>query len=295
MTIAQDEVDVKSAYRSSPVHGYVRQMVIAETPRFQRVNDDCYLAIIEGEKVTPISVELHPQGVLVVVDYQRSQAFSLDALAEPDRILDYLGLADDRNQVFSRMCAAFLDAHRPPAGDNGDGDDGPDEPKATLLTLATDEIRNRAQWHSGEIVTIWQAGDTRAWIKNQNGWLVLVLFRDADELADRKYSKPLTVGYLDPQAMVWEVSPTVDEQYPAWAEQAKTQIGQVATVRKPNELQIARQAGATHQDTRPGHEDTFYRVTYPQVGQVLQMSVNGTAGEWQASRYNYAPDWAEAI
>lgn len=55
---------------------------------------------------------------------------------------------------------------------------------------------------------------------------------------------------------------------------------------------IARKAGATHRDTL--NLDVFYKVVFG-GGPVLQMSVNGTAGDWQRSRFDYAPDWAEAV
>lgn len=172
--------------------------------------------------------------------------------------------------------------------------EAPEEKPVTLLTLALDEVRTREQWHSGQIVTIWQVGDTRAWIKNQNGWLVLVLFRDAKELAACKYSKPLAVGLFDPQARLWEPSATVKDDYADWVRQARIDIGTTATVHKLDALAIARKAGATHRDARKGHTDTFYRVIFA-TGRVEEMSVNGTARQWQASRFDHAPDWCEAI
>lgn len=167
--------------------------------------------------------------------------------------------------------------------------------ETTLLTLALTEIKNRSQWHSSEQVTIWQAGDVRAWVKNQRGWLVLVLFRDAKELASRKYSKPLGVGYFDPQTQTWEPSATVVEDYPVWVERARIDIGTTATGRKSDALTIARRAGATHRDARPGHGNTFYRVSYPQTGRVGEMTINGRVGEWKRSRYDYAPEWSTVI
>lgn len=165
----------------------------------------------------------------------------------------------------------------------------------TLLTLTLDEVKERTQWHSSEKVTIWQAGDIRAWVENRRGWLVLVLFRDAKELAARKYSEPLGVGYFDPQTQTWEPSATVEEDYPVWVERARIEIGTVATGRKEDALAIARRAGATHQDARPGHENTFYRVSYPQTGRVGEMTINGRVGEWKRSLFDHAPDWSTVI
>lgn len=60
---------------------------------------------------------------------------------------------------------------------------------------------------------------------------------------------------------------------------------------EPDPVEVARAAGATEQHW--SKKDTFYKPAYPN-GPMLQMSVNGTAGEWKRAR-NYLADCVVAI
>lgn len=94
-----------------------------------------------------------------------------------------------------------------------------------LLELAIKEIRNRDQWRNGQVVVIWQAGRRQAWVKNQDGMLVLILFENADSLMRCKYSQPFKVGYFHPQDYNWQESTNLDD-YAEWAAQTGKQFGQ---------------------------------------------------------------------
>lgn len=264
MTIAQNGNDVKRVYRASPVHSYVRQMVLKDKRRYMIVSETRYLAldVTQAGKKVAVTIDIHPSGIKVSVDYKRSQVFSLDALGQPDRILDYLGLEDDRNRVFAQMCAAFADAHRPQVDDN-DGQDEPEQgPGPALFDLV---IASKKYGYN----TTSDAGAPIAW------------FKKAGE--ERQEGNGLSLA-----------SPGVQEallKYDLVDTEARAGLV-IRRYRKLDALAIARAAGATHQDTlRP---DTFYKVQYPS-GPVLQMSINGQVNDWQRSRYDYAPDWATAI
>jgi hypothetical protein len=80
----------------------IRPLHIAVTPGF-------YLVTIGSHS---IGLGLAGDRIRVIVDNNRVQKFSRAALADSDRILDYLGLADDpHSRCFERMCADFAEAH----------------------------------------------------------------------------------------------------------------------------------------------------------------------------------------
>lgn len=89
-------------------------------------------------------------------------------------------------------------------------------PPENLLELAVSEVKWREQWANGEVVTLWKAGERAAWLKNENGFINLTVFKDAKRLDQRFYSPPLLVGFLDCRSG-WEVSPVVYDEYPVWS------------------------------------------------------------------------------
>lgn len=95
--------------------------------------------------------------------------------------------------------------------------------RQTLLELALEQVNSKKQWHSGESVVIWQSGKREAWIKNENGLLALTLFCEGCKLTERKYSKPLLVGYLKPGSG-WRVSESLEADYKTWQREAKQAV-----------------------------------------------------------------------
>lgn len=93
----------------------------------------------------------------------------------------------------------------------------------TLLELALEQVNSKQQWHNGESVTIWQSGKREAWLKNENGLLALTLFCEGRKLTERKYSKPLLVGYLKPDSG-WRVSESLEADYKVWKQAAKQAV-----------------------------------------------------------------------
>jgi len=94
-----------------------------------------------------------------------------------------------------------------------------------LLELAQQELTTRDQWPSGEDVVIWQNGNRRAYIKNEDGWLTMALIKESDRLSHNKISQPLPVGYYDPQHGLWVESESAIELYPHWVEQTRRLMG----------------------------------------------------------------------
>lgn len=97
--------------------------------------------------------------------------------------------------------------------------DGQPQPE-TLLDLAIEQIKARTQWDN-EAVVIWQDGKRQAYLKNESGFITLRLFENAAKLNERKYSKPLTVGYFDPSCSLWEVAADARNNYLSWVAETK--------------------------------------------------------------------------
>ncbi len=93
-----------------------------------------------------------------------------------------------------------------------------------LLELALEQIHNKDQWYDGEVVTIWENGHRRAWVKNESGFLNLFVFQDNDEQTRRFWSQPLVVGYFDPEGQLWQESEWAERDYLLWATQTKRRL-----------------------------------------------------------------------
>lgn len=97
-----------------------------------------------------------------------------------------------------------------------------EQQQETLLDLALGEFQARTQWSGSDTITIWQSGLQRAWLsRNSRGYVTLTIFQDAARIADRKYSKPLPIGFYSPADKTWLESHELRENYPAWIEATK--------------------------------------------------------------------------
>jgi hypothetical protein len=115
MTIARNTRNSNSdnparrAFSGGAAHPYIVQKHLELSAHHVVVNDDFYLTTIGHRS---IGLGLAGDRICVIVDNNRVQKFSRAALADSDRILDYLGLADDpHSRCFERMCADFAEAH----------------------------------------------------------------------------------------------------------------------------------------------------------------------------------------
>ena len=91
-----------------------------------------------------------------------------------------------------------------------------------LLDLALAEFNERSQWSGSDTITVWKNGTKQAWLsRDKNGFICLQLFKDAAKLTDRKYSRPLAIGFYSPADKMWVESPSVRDDYSRWIQESK--------------------------------------------------------------------------
>lgn len=93
--------------------------------------------------------------------------------------------------------------------------------RRTLLDLALEQLRSREQWYNGETITLSSKGQVQIWLKNQGGFIQMIGFKDAHRLDRRRYTRPLVIGYYDPQHCIWQESENARADYGEWSRQAK--------------------------------------------------------------------------
>jgi hypothetical protein len=74
----------------------------------------------------------------------------------------------------------------------------PDQKSKTLLDIALTRFHDFDGWLR-ENEQIWTKKNCTVWMKNADGFCVIVMFTDAEKLTDRRYSQELTIGVYDPK------------------------------------------------------------------------------------------------
>jgi len=96
--------------------------------------------------------------------------------------------------------------------------------KECLLDIALAEFGKRSQWDSVSTVTVWSNDNKEAYLKNQRGFIVLTLFKDAAKLSARKHSNPLVIGFWSPGDAMFVESHSVRDDYQAWSTEARRMV-----------------------------------------------------------------------